>query len=64
MNWTFPVCDFDWVQAEMNLRATIVWRRDNLIDSIDKWIPPKVMTDFYPIGFTGHDKYGCPGNLI
>lgn len=44
---------------------SLEWRQINQVDTIlDKWTPPEVLTRYYSLGATGHDKFHCPGNKM
>ena len=47
------------------LRQSLEWRRLNQIDGmLDNWKPPEAMVKFYPVGFCGQDRHGCPGKAL
>ncbi|XP_046633896.1 SEC14-like protein 2 [Daphnia pulicaria] len=53
--------EFDLAKSETMFRQSLEWRQINQVDTIlDKWTPPEVLTRYYSLGATGHDKFHCP----
>jgi len=51
-------------KAEATYRKSLVWRRQKGIDRILDWKPPLVLQKYYPGGFCGFDREGCPVWII
>ena len=51
-------------EAEAMYRKSANWRRQKGVDRILKWKPPVVLRNFYPGGFAGFDREGCPVWII
>ena len=45
-------------------RASSTWRRQAGVDKLIKWRPPVVLRNYYPGGFAGFDREGCPVWII
>ena len=41
-------------------RKSLNWRIQKGVDRILHWTPPYVLANYYPGGFAGFDKDGCP----
>ena len=50
--------------AESMYRSSVTWRRQKGVDRLIKWKPPVVLRNYYPGGFAGFDKEGCPVWII
>jgi len=53
--------DLNVDRAEQMLRRHLIWRKNNQIDTLKNWIPPKC---FFPVLHAGHDLDGCPIFLL
>ena len=45
-------------------RKSVEWRRQKGVDHILKWKSPEVLRKYYPGGFAGFDREGCPVWII
>ena len=45
-------------------RSSVTWRRQKGVDRLVKWKPPVVLRNYYPGGFAGFDREGCPVWII
>ena len=45
-------------------RASSTWRRQAGVDRLIQWRPPVVLRNYYPGGFAGFDREGCPVWII
>ena len=45
-------------------RKSSNWRRQAGVDRLIKWRPPVVLRNYYPGGFAGFDREGCPVWII
>ena len=50
--------------AEYIYRSSATWRRQKGVDRLVKWKPPVVLRKYYPGGFAGFDRAGCPVWII
>ena len=50
--------------AESMYRSSATWRRQKGVDRLVKWKPPVVLRKYYPGGFAGFDRAGCPVWII
>lgn len=56
---------YDVPKAEKMLRASLLWRDQMGTDSLlTSYNPPEVLQKYYPVGFSGHDRGGCPVLII
>ena len=51
-------------EAETLYRAAHTWRRQKGVERLLRWKPPAVLSHFYPGGFAGFDRDGCPVWII
>jgi len=51
-------------EAEEMYRKSAEWRRQKGVDRILKWNAPEVLRKYYPGGFAGFDREGCPVWII
>jgi len=59
LKW-LQACNFNVKNAEGMLRESLEWRRENKVDEILSWKPPKVLLNYLPIDCIGYDRCGGP----
>ncbi|KAL1132543.1 hypothetical protein AAG570_010498 [Ranatra chinensis] len=52
--------NFDPMAADKMLRASLKWREEWDVGSLENWSPPEVFEKYYPSGVCGYDKEGSP----